>query len=76
MQAYTDYPITELGDAPGQLAEVRPVEVLSYDGNKYCYVEVGGIRKNIKRGYLYAEPVRCGDNTVPIDVESLPNARS
>jgi hypothetical protein len=51
----TDYPITELGDAAGKLAKTRTVKLLSYDGDKYCYVEVEGIRKEIKAGYIYSD---------------------
>ena len=31
LRAYTDYPITELGDTPNQTAPVRKVVLLSYD---------------------------------------------
>lgn len=61
MIAFTDYPIVELGDSPGKFSEVREVEVLSFDGNKYCYVDVGGVQKEIKAGYLYKSPGRCGE---------------
>ncbi len=64
--AYTDYPIFELGDAPGQVATIREVEALSYDGNKYCTIRVGGPRgviDTIKSGYLYTEPGRAGEVT-------------
>ena len=37
---YTDYPIAELGDKPRAMAKIRPVRLLSYDGNKYAEVEV------------------------------------
>lgn len=73
MIAFTDYPIVELGDVPGKAAAVREVRVLSFDGNKYCYVDVCGVRKEIKAGYLYKSPGRFGE--VPcIDVAELPSA--
>lgn len=58
--AYTDYPFGELGDAPGELAPVRHCVVLAYDGNKYCLVKVGGRVAEVKSGYLYLTPSRCG----------------
>lgn len=58
MKAFTDYPIVELGDIAGEEAPVREVEILSYDGNKYCEVLVEGVILEIKSGYLYLEPGR------------------
>jgi hypothetical protein len=51
--ALTDYPFVELGDTPGQLAPLREVLVLSYDGNKYCQVDFEGKQLEVKEGYLY-----------------------
>ena len=59
MKAWTDYPIVELGDAPHVEAPIREVEILSYDGDKYCRVLVDGVEKSIKAGYLYRAPGRC-----------------
>jgi len=61
MKAWTDYPITELGDKEFKEAPIRECEILSYDGDKYCEVIVEGIKKSIKKGYLYREPGRCGE---------------
>ena len=60
MKAWTDYPITELGDISGELAPIREVNVLTYDGNKYCKVEIAGCNdpQEIKSGYLYQRPGR------------------
>ena len=59
---WTDYPLTELGDAPNQLAPVRRVTVVGYDGDKYATVEVVHGNKTlttkIKAGYLHINPVR------------------
>lgn len=63
MRAWTDYPIAMLGDAPGVAAPIRECLVLSYDGDKYCRVQVEGFLLfpiEIKAGYLYQEPGRCG----------------
>lgn len=70
MKAYTDYPILELGDLAYEIAPIRECEVLSYDGDKYCRVVVGGIETEIKRGYLYIEAGRCGQ-VKNIDVSLL-----
>jgi len=60
-QLWTDYPVVELGDTPGREAPIRPVAILSYDGNKYCRVLVEGVEIEIKAGYIYKQPGRCGD---------------
>ena len=59
VRAYTDYPILALGDIGGKEAPIRECRVLSYDGNKYCKVEVGGVIETIKSGYLYTKAGRC-----------------
>jgi len=58
---YTDYPITELGDTPGTRAPIRECRIISYDGDKYCTVAVCGVVTEIKTGYIYMRPGRCGD---------------
>jgi hypothetical protein len=58
---FTDYPITELGDEEFKEAPIRECELLFYDDNKYCYVKVGGIEKEIKRAYIYTKHGRCGE---------------
>lgn len=60
MRAWTDYPIEELGDEPGVKAPIRECDVLSYDGDKYCELAVGGVLTSVKRCYVYAQPGRCG----------------
>lgn len=64
MQAYTDYPIIELGDEPYKLAPIRKCKIISYDGSLYCMVEVEGVTVEIKSGYLYTMHGRCG--SVPV----------
>lgn len=63
MIAWTDYPITELGDIPGQIAPIRQVIVLSYDGDKYCQITVFGVESpvDVKAGYLYTRRARAGE---------------
>lgn len=61
MKAWTDYPFTELGDIAHQQAPIREVRVISYDGNKYCRIVVGGLESEVKLGYLYKKPGRCGE---------------
>jgi hypothetical protein len=60
-QLFTDYPITELGDEEFKEAPIRQCELISYDDNKYCYVKVEGIEKEIKRCYIYPQKGRCGE---------------
>ena len=71
MKAFTDYPFAELCDEPYKNAPVREVEVLSYDGNKYCRIKVWGVETEVKAGYLYLAAGRHGE--VPfVDVRCLP----
>lgn len=60
---YTDYPITELGDVPGQEAPVRSCRVVEtyHPHSKYVLIDVEGVRKEIKKGYLYTMPGRLGE---------------
>jgi hypothetical protein len=58
VRAWTDYPIPEAGDAAYKPAPLRLVNVVSWDGHKYCEVE--GTRELIKRCYLYKRRGRCG----------------
>lgn len=46
----TDYPLFE--DEWNKVV-FRVVNVLNYDGNKYCDIEYDGNVYSIKRGYLY-----------------------
>ena len=66
LKGFTDYPIFYLGDVPGEIATVREVEILAFDGNKYCTIRVGGegsrgIIETLKAGYLFTEPGRWGE---------------
>ena len=58
---WTDYPFSELGDQPGEFALIRPVSILSYDGNKYVTLMVNGHVLECKYCYLYRKPGRFGD---------------
>ena len=60
MKAYTDYPFIWLGDVEGKPAPVREIEVLSYDGDKYCRIRVRGHETTIKSGYIYQVEGRYG----------------
>ncbi len=74
MKAFTDYPIIEIGDTPNEIALIREVEILSYDGNKYCLVFVQGVLTTIKSGYLYWEFGRTGETLCLMhdDLKKLP----
>jgi hypothetical protein len=60
--AWTDYPFVELGDTAGELAPIRHVNVISYDGDKYVTVsfEDNGSHLEVKAGYLYQKATRYG----------------
>lgn len=60
IRAWTDYPILQLGDIGGKLAPIRLVEVISYDRDKYCVIQVSGVIESVKRCYLYKQRGRCG----------------
>ena len=62
--AFTDYPISELGDPQNKEAPIRECKPIDYDGNKYATVEVGGITTSFKSGYIYTTECRCGEGTV------------
>lgn len=59
--AWTDYPFDFLGDKPNFKAPVRPVWVVSYDGNKYVKIIVSGVEAEVKSGYIYEKPGRLGE---------------
>lgn len=51
--AWTDYPITEMGDEPGKIAPIRRIRLIGYDRNKYVIGVVAGHTVSIKAGYIY-----------------------
>ena len=61
MKAWTDYPFAQMQDEAGKKAPVREIEVLSYDGDKYCRVRVCGHEDEIKAGYIYQSEGRYGE---------------
>jgi hypothetical protein len=66
MIAYTDYPFLALGDEPWYPAPIRKVKVVSFDGDKYCQVEIvnteySDYRWYIKTGHLYKHEGRYGE---------------
>lgn len=79
MRAFTDYPITDLGDRPGAPAPIRACRIVSYDGNKYAQVLVGGYVVEIKAGYLYRTAARVNSphkEAIPLaDLNRLPRER-
>lgn len=69
--AWTDYPITQLGDEPNVKAPVRRCEVVDWNGDKYVWVIVEGLDEpvSIKRWYVYAREARSGEEPwLPDDV--------
>lgn len=53
MNAYTDYPFTELKDTPGKYAVVRRCKITAYDQDRYCDITINGKLLEVKRGYLF-----------------------
>lgn len=70
MKAWTDYPFTFLGDEPFKPAPIREIDVISYDGNKYCQIVVEGHAAEIKAGYIYENPGRYPDSS-PVHLSTL-----
>ena len=60
MKAWTDCPILALGDSAELDAPIREVEVVAYDGDKYCRVRVDGVEAEVKAGYIYQQEGRYG----------------
>lgn len=58
LRAWTDYPITALGDLPNVDAPIRACRVLAYDGDKYLTILASGAREKVKSGYVYTRPGR------------------
>ena len=75
--AYTDYPMSVLGDPPSEQAPVRPVIVLMYDTDKYVKVLVqpgknaGAFVFELKAGYVYSERARYEDAPDRFPVEEF-----
>lgn len=63
-KAFTDYPITALGDVAGERAPIRECVPINYDGDKYSVIQVEGILVTLKAGYIYTTPCRCGEGVV------------
>jgi hypothetical protein len=61
MTYWTDYPFVELGDEPGKEAPIRKCDLISYDQDKYVMLRVEGVTTDIKSGYVYTRPGRCGE---------------
>lgn len=59
-QAWTDYPIVQLGDTKDILPPIRKVNVLSYDGNHSCHILVDSVEIEIDSAYLYRMHGRLG----------------
>lgn len=60
---FTDYPFSEVGDVPYEEAPIRLCWIVGWDRDKYVDVLVAGIAnvQNIKAGYVYKTPGRCGE---------------
>ena len=63
---FTDYPFTQVGDVPHEPAPIRLCWIVGWDCDKYVTIQVVGIEhlQQIKRGYVYKTPGRCGEAEV------------
>ncbi len=73
--AWTDYPFPELGDWKGQEEDLRlrPCVLHAYDGNKYAIVEVEGIFRDLKIGYVYPGEAVRGWSKAQLEALELPD---
>jgi len=79
IEAYTDYPITGLGDFEFEKVPIHKCTILTWDRNKYCDVLVyfvdkdGNLRgyyvTNFKQFYLYKNKARIDDGVQFTDDE-------
>ena len=78
LEAYTDYPITEIGDIEFEKAPIRKCAILTWDRNKYCDVlvyfvdEDGDFRGRVtsfKQFYLYKNESRIDNGVQFTDAE-------
>lgn len=60
IEAWTDYPFLP-EDPAGQLAPLRPVTIIGYDGDKYVTVLYDSSEYEFKAGYVYTAPGRIGE---------------
>jgi hypothetical protein len=60
---WTDYPFVSLGDTLHEVAPIREIAPIIYDGDKYVLVRLVGtcVYEELKSGYIYTERGRCGD---------------
>jgi hypothetical protein len=73
-RVFTDFPfVIQLNDLKHQEAPIREVKVLSYDGDKYCTIEIEGQEADVKLGHLYFEEKRFGktDSITPEQIVDL-----
>ncbi|WP_323016414.1 hypothetical protein [Castellaniella sp.] len=71
---WTDYPFKTLGDKPYELAPIRHVKILGWDGNKYVLVrdiETGVVLGSVKCGYLYRNRARLGHGAKPVNPRKI-----
>lgn len=64
VKAWTDYPIIELGDRPGEEAPIRECWVLAaYRNSRYLFVYLDELARftEIKHCYVYRSPGRYGE---------------
>jgi hypothetical protein len=58
IDAWTNHPISELGDSKNKGAPIREVTIVGYDGGRYARVSVNGITVPINADQLQVRPKR------------------
>jgi len=82
IKAWTDYPLAKsdgrgICDSRGySLAPIRRVELIGWDGNKYCMIKYRNKFYSLKLCYIYSAPGRllevpCIINTVEVPEISI-----
>lgn len=61
MKAWTDYQFQWLENKAGEISTVREIEVISYEGEEYCKIKVGGKFDTIRCNFIYQKPGRFGE---------------
>jgi hypothetical protein len=71
--------VPQLGDTTGILAPIRRCVVVSYDGDRYCEIEIGEqpVRLHVNRVFLYSDEKRYGEAKAiqRLDLKRLPLKR-
>ena len=71
MRAWTDYPISELGDKKGQPGPIREVTIVHFDGGDTAEVMFKGVTLTVKVDRLYLRSGRAAEAPLKPPSEKL-----